>query len=58
VARTNRRRENNVDDRLDRKRKLVSKNNRNRKKTDLKNIDIKNMSSEELEELDEYLDEY
>lgn len=58
MARTNRRRENNVDDRLDRKRKLVSKNNRNRKKTDLKNIDIKNMSSEELEELDEYLDEY
>lgn len=58
MARTNRRRENNVDDRLDRKRKLVSKTNRNRKKTDLKNIDIKNMSSEELEELDEYLDEY
>lgn len=58
MARTNRRRENNVDDRLDRKRKLISKNNRNRKKTDFKNIDIQNMSSEELEELDEMLDDY
>lgn len=58
MARTNRRRENNVDDKLDRKRKLSTKKVRGPKKQQFKKIDLNNLSVDNLEELDEMLDEY
>lgn len=58
MARTNRRREQDVDNKLERKRKLLNNKSANKRKTNnLRNLDIKNMSEDELAELDEMFDE-
>lgn len=58
MARTNRRREQDVDNKLERKRKLLNSKSANKRKTNnLRNLDIKNMSEDELAELDEMFDE-
>jgi len=58
VARTNRRREDDVESKLDRKRKLLnSKNNNKQKAKNIRNLDINNMSEDELADLDEMFNE-
>ena len=58
MARTNRRREDDVESKLDRKRKLLnSKNNNKQKAKNIRNLDINNMSEDELADLDEMFNE-
>ena len=58
MARTNRRREQDVENKLERKRKLLNNKASNKKKTsNLRNLDFKNMSEDELADLDEMFDE-
>ena len=53
MARTNRRREKNIDDMLDRKRKISDKKkspSRKNLKSSLRNVDINNLKEEDIEE--------
>ena len=58
MARTNRRREQDVENKLERKRKLLNSKASNKKNTNnLRNLDFKNMSEDELADLDEMINE-